>query len=236
MKVGIVIITYNLDSRIFLLQIEAIKRFCKDDFEINIFDNSFDKNYAKDIKYHSERLGLLYKRTKSGSKNSSDSHCFALKFAYEQLCNNYDYFIFMDHDVIPLSPFSFFEVLGTKLMAGVGQGLTKKYLWIGICFMNLSGIDKSLIDLNYSHEFGLDSGGNLYKVIEKYGEENFIFFDEVYCQLEGFNGKYGYYALINNNMFTHWVGGSNWEGIERHEERMNALLNITQELMNENVD
>lgn len=233
MKVGIIIITYNLDSRIFLLQIDAIKRFCKDDFEIKVVDNSFEKEKAKAIKYHSEQNGVSYKRTKSGSRNSSDSHCFALKFAYDLFSDKFDLFIFLDHDCIPVQPFSVLEVLGIKLMAGVGQGITKKYLWVGCLFINATGLDKSSIDFNYSHEHGLDSGGNLYKIIEKYGEENFIFFDEVYCEIDGFTGKHGYYALINDGMFCHWTNGSNWEGIERHDERMNALINITNELMNE---
>jgi len=236
MKVCICIVTYNIDSRVFLLQIEAIKRFCKDDFEIQVVDNSFKREKAKAIKYHSDMNGISYKRTKSGSKNSSDSHCFALKFAWDTFEDKYDAFLFLDHDCIPVCPFSVLEVLGDKVMAGIGQGAAKKYLWVGCLLINASEIDRSLIDLNYSHEYGLDSGGNLYKVIEKYGEENVVFFDEVYCELDGFKGKHGYYVLINNGMFCHWSNGSNWEGIARHDERTNVLLNITQELMNENVD
>lgn len=236
MKIGIAIITYNLDCRVFVLQVDAIMNLCKDDYVIEVFDNSTEKEAAKAIKYHCDIRGISYKRTKSGSKNSSDSHCFALKCAFEMMRERYDWFFFLDHDCIPVRKFSVVEVLGLSLMAGIGQGVQKKYLWVGCLMMNLSGLDKNDIDMNYSHEYGLDSGGKLYKVIEKYGMENFNFFDETYCQLDGFAGKYGYYTLINDGMFLHMIGGSNWEKNDRHEERMSALINITNELIAENVD
>lgn len=236
MKAAIGVITYNIDSRIFVLQMQSLIKFCRDEFDIHIIDNSYDKEKANDIKYHCDQMHISYKRTKSGSKNSSDSHTFALKFAYDYLCDKYDYFLFLDHDCIPVKPFSIAEVLGIKLMAGIGQGQAHRYLWVGCLFMNTSGIDKELIDFSFSHQLHLDTGGMLYKAIEKYGEENFIFFDEVYCQIDGFQGKSGYYTLINDGMFCHYVNGSNWENTQRHEERMSALINITNQLIEENVD
>lgn len=236
MKLGIAIITYNLDCRVFVLQVDSIKQLCLDETAIEVFDNSTDKEAAKAIKYHCDTRGIPYKRTKAGSKNSSDSHCFALKCAYEMMRDRYDLFLFLDHDCIPVRKFSVIGELGLSLMAGIGQGVQKKYLWVGCLMMNLSGIDKNEIDMNYSHEYGLDSGGKLYKVIEKYGMENFKFFDEMYCELDGYTGKYGYYTLINDGMFIHMVGGSNWEHIDRHTERLSALINVTNELIAENVD
>jgi len=238
MKVCCCIITYNIDPTVFLLQVSAIRRFCTDECDIHVVDNSSDKELATAIKYHCDDLGIEYKRTKSGSKNSSDSHTFALKFAYDMLRDKYDYFLFLDHDCIPVKPFGVVDTLGTKLMAGIGQGRPPYvYLWVGCLFMNTSGIDKSLVDFSFSHQLHLDTGGMIYKLIEKYGHENFIFFDEVYCQIDGFDGKYGYYSLISDERFLHMVGGSNWEGIDRHTERMNALINITNSLIeHQNVD
>lgn len=232
MKVAAVVITYNLDSRIFLLQVQAFKKFCKDEYVIEVFDNSFIHEFSEAIKYHCKNLGIEYRKTEASSRNGSDSHAFAANLSYQMLKDKYDYFFYIDHDCIPVIDFSVIELLGLKLMAGVGQSTTHKYMWPGCMLMNTNGIDKSLIDFSPSHEFGLDTGGCIYKVIEKYGEENFIFFNEEYCEIIGFKGKEGYYSMINDGMFFHCIAASNWEKSSRHEERINTLLNMVKAKIN----
>ena len=41
-NIGIVIITYNIPSEVFTLQIQAIQKYCMDEFTIEVFDNSSD--------------------------------------------------------------------------------------------------------------------------------------------------------------------------------------------------
>ncbi|HRG37120.1 MAG TPA: glycosyltransferase family A protein [Bacteroidia bacterium] len=143
------------------------------------------------------------------------------------------------------------------VIAGLGQGQAYKYFWAG-CFAvdlntqptykkvqtpigswkqenvpeyeNIEVPIKELIDFSPNHELKLDTGGNLHKIIEAYGEKNCAFWDEKYCQNPNFSkSQYTSYALINNEMFMHFIAGSNWIASEAHEERINSLLGILKE-------
>lgn len=231
MQVGIIIVSYNIPSEVFLLQVAAIRKFCKDDFAVEVVDNSDDAELASHIKYHAEQLGVNYCKTFADSKNGSDSHTWAANFAYQQFKDVYDFLLFIDHDCIPVVPFSIIEILsGGHVMAGLGQGQKKKYMWAGMVMLANERIDKSLVDFSTNAEFGLDTGGNLYKIVDAYGESSCIFFNESYHQNPYFkNPKYGYYAMINNCMFLHFVGASNWVGLSDHKERIASLINIAKE-------
>lgn len=231
-QVGVIIITYNISIEIFLLQIAAIRKFCKDEeYRIEIIDNSDNLKCAEDIRYHAEQLELRYTKTFSSSNNSTDSHSFASNFAYQKLKGTYDYFFFSDHDLIPVKEFSIIEILsGGHVIAGLGQGAKKTYFWPGCVMWKENAVEKDLIDFGFSHELGLDTGGNLYKVVEKYGKENCIFFNEAYHQNPNFNNnQYAHYAMIKDGTFMHFVAASGWSGADRHEERINSLINIAKE-------
>lgn len=230
---GIVIITFNLDCRIFILQIEAIKKFCRDEYSIEIIDNSTNEELAEAIKYHAGIQEVNYHRTIPANHDPSSSHAFAASISYKMLCNQYQYFFYLDHDCIPVKEFSVVETLGDKLIAGVLQGQAEtKYFWPG-CVMWNNVIDRRCIDFSHSNKLRTDTGGGFYKVIEKYGYEKCILFDEVGCENPDFKDEvYYFYMMINNRTFIHWLNTSNWRKVERNEERLNTLLNITQNLIN----
>lgn len=231
MKTGIVIITFNIDTRIFLLQIEAIRKFCKDDFAIEIIDNSKDNKIAEAIQYHSERLEIQYRRTISKVKDFSMSHSFAANISYQLLKDSYDILFYLDHDCVPVEPFSCEEILGEKLFAGIKQQKSKTYFWPG-CFMFKNHIDKSVIDFSPNSEFQLDTGGNLYHLIEKYGEHNAVFFSESYMQNEElYAEKHNFFSIINDT-FWHCIGASNWFKVLYHEARINSFINAVTEKIN----
>lgn len=230
MKTAIITITHNIPVEVFILQIEAIKKFCKDkDFDIWAVDNSSTEEWASGIKYHAERLGVKYIRVKASSHGGSDSHAFAANFIYQRLDGQYRLFLFLDHDCIPVKEFSVDKILKFKVAAGIGQQKSKTYFWPG-CFM----FDPEEIesDINFSPNalLGLDTGGELYHVIEEVGEGNVEFFDEVHHQNPNFNGKYNSYAMINDGMFMHFINGSNWNNEKFNQERLNSLINITKQL------
>ena len=209
---------------------ECIGKFCKDEYDIIIVDNSDKPEVIEAIKYYVSNLKCLYYKTRATSSNASDSHTFACNFAYMTLKNNYGYFAFLDHDIFPIREFSIKEILTDKIIAGIGQEKSKKYIWAGCVLFDNNKIDHDLIDFSTNHELQLDTGGQLYKVIEKYGEGACMFFNETYHQNEGFNKTfYNWYATINNDMFMHFVNASNWNPTERHQERINSLLNILEE-------
>lgn len=231
MKTGIVIIIFNIDTRIFLLQAEAIRKFCKDDFTIEIIDNSRDNKIAEAIQYHSERLGIQYRRTISNVKDFSMSHSFAANISYGLLKDSYDILFYLDHDCIPVAPFSCEEILGGKLFAGIKQQKSKTYFWPG-CFMLKNTIEKEIVDFSPNSEFQLDTGGNLYHLVEKYGEENAVFFSESYMQnAELSEQKHNFFSIINDT-FWHCIGASNWFKVEYHETRINSFINAVSEKIN----
>lgn len=232
MKLGVVIICYNISSEVFLLQVAALKKFCKDDFTIEVVDNSSHNDLAEQIRYHSAIIGVDYIRTNSSSINSSDSHSFAANLAYHRFKNKYDLLFFTDHDCIAVCEFSAVEILkGGHVLAGIGQGAKKKYIWPGCLFICVAALDdKDIIDFSPNAEYGLDTGGNLWKAIEKYGQETCVFFNEAYHQNPDFvSSELGHYAMINNGMFMHFIAGSNWSNQKDHQKRISSLINVAKE-------
>lgn len=227
-KVGIIIIAYN-NSDVILKQFQCINKFCKDQFEIVIIDNSSDSEASKKIKYHSDKTGTTYIRTKASSINGSSSHAFAANLSYVKFKDSFDYLFYLDHDCFPVKDFSVIGILENKLFAGLGQGKYKKYFWPGCVMWNNSAIDKSLIDFSPNSEFHLDTGGNFYKAIDSYPEA-LVFFNENHVQNPHFNKSfYNFYAMINDEMFMHFLNSSNWNGSAHNSERINSLINILNE-------
>jgi glycosyltransferase involved in cell wall biosynthesis len=229
-KICIVVVAYNTPQ--FLIpQVECIRKYCTDPYDIFIVDNSSDLGAAENIKYHSERLGCLYVKTDASSLNGSDSHSFAANLAYQMIKNQAEWIAYFDHDLFPLKQFSLPEILGDKVIAGIGQIKNdKKYLWQGCLIINNTLVDKDLMDFSPNSEYRLDTGGNLYKLIEKVSEERCIFFDERYVQNPNFTKSfYNFYTLINQEMFLHCVNGSGWNPSEGQEERINSLMNTLKE-------
>lgn len=223
MKTAIVIITYN-QYNLLIRQVELIHKFCLDDFEIVVVDNSTDKQAIEGVKHHADRLGCVYIKTHAGSKGGSASHAFAANVSYLQLKDKYDYFLYLDHDAFPIRLFSVVHELGEAVIGGIGQNKSKTYFWPGCVMFK----QDEIIDFSCNSEFQLDTGGNLYKMIDKHGLDKCKFFNEVYHENDQFNtdSMYNYYTTINNDMFYHMCNGSNWNPIDRHEERINSLLNI----------
>lgn len=226
-KVGIIIVTYN-NADLIVKQVECIKKFCKDTYDIVIIDNSTDEKVIDAIKYYNKALKCLYFKTQASSLNGSSSHAFACNLAYNKLQDRYKYIFYLDHDNFPVKPFSVAEILKDKVIAGLGQGSgEKKYFWAGCVMFDNSLIERSLVDLSPNNQYKLDTGGNLYKVIDKYGEDKCVFFNESYHQNPDFTESfYNFYSMIHNEGFMHFVNSSNWNKISKNKERINSLLNI----------
>lgn len=229
---AIIIITFNIHPDVFILQIEAIKRFCRDEaYVIEIIDNSTDEEIAKSIRYHARLRGCHYTRTMSGTGDSSYSHSHAANFAYGMLCKKYDLVAYFDHDLVPVKEFSIKEILSNKLMAGLAQDKEHKYFWPGLFMFDNMRVDQALV--NFSPSPGLDTGGELWKLIDKYGLDECVFFDEAYHQNPHFTngGQYGNYTMLCQGTFMHFVNASNWNPVPGQRDRLNSLINIALEKM-----
>ncbi len=124
------------------------------------------------------------------------------------------------------------ETLKERLLAGIYQmrevnGEKKVYLWPGALMINCAGLgdDKAMID--FSPAPGLDTGGSLYKIIDKSIPDHIYFMDEEHHQNPDFNkNQYSFYSMIYNQTFMHCIAGSNWCEQPHHKERINSLFNV----------
>jgi len=235
MTTSITIIVFNLEARVFVLQIESIKRFCTDDYTIEVFDNSNNDEMKEAIRYHADRLGVKYRQTIPNTEDPSRSHAFAANYAYSKIKDDYDFIAFFDHDLIPVKPFSVVEIVGDKVMAGVTQGTKFKYLWPGCLLINNNLIDKSRVrfDPVSINNINLDTGGAMVRLIEELGDK-VGWLDEVGCHNPLFSkGFYYFYIMICNKTFIHFLNTSNWKKEDNNEERISSLIQITEELKNQ---
>lgn len=225
-KLGIVVVTYN-NPGLITKQVECFNKFCKDDFDIIIVDNSTEQKAIDAIQYYNQSLGCQYFKTNAASRNGSESHAFACNVAYNKLKDEYKYLFYIDHDNFPVKDFCVADSLKNHVIGGLGQGKQKGYFWAGCVMFDNSLVEQSDIDFSTNKQYQLDTGGNLYKVIEKYGKDKCVFFSEAYHQNHCFTGTlYNYYSMIYNETFMHFINASNWANSEKHEERINSLLNI----------
>jgi len=224
---GILIIFYNV-PKLLLVQHDYLKRFCTGDYELIVVDNSTDPESIEAICYHSKRLGLEYLKTNAASMNGSQSHAFALTLAYQKYKNKYDILVTLDHDCIPIRPFSPAQILASKKIAGLGQQKGNvTYMWPG-CTMF-----RTEVEMDFSIVANRDTGGATNKAIQAVGKANCTFFNEEYAENPSFNkSQYNFYALINNKMFAHFINGSNWAGSADNEERLNSLFNELEKISN----
>lgn len=222
---AIIIITYNT-SALIAKQLDLVKKYCEDEHDVIVVDNSDAPEAIDAIRYHASLRDCVYVKTQSSSRGGSDSHSFAANFAYGMFKDDYDYFFFLDHDCFPVRPFSIQKELHGKMMAGIGQEKKELYFWPG-CLM----FKKEVQDIDFSPLPGLDTGGSLYRTMKSLGKNNLIFFNEVHVENPGFKKTmYNFYSLINHRMFMHFINGSNWNNKGHHQERLNSLFNILDQL------
>lgn len=235
---AIIVIVYNT-SKFIKKQVELIRRFHKDPVDIIIVDNSFDGEVVEAIKYYNNtELHCRYLKTDATSRNGSDSHGFALNLSYLTFKDDYKYIAYFDHDLFVTREFSVRELLGDKLMVGMGQRRGDlEYFWPGCLAFDNNEIDRNIIDFAPSHELKTDTGGFLHRVIDKYGKDKTAFFNEIHVQNPNFNkSMYNFYSSINDGLFLHALNGSGWNKEENggQDERINSFLNIVEEKTNGN--
>lgn len=235
--IGIVIITFNTPS-FFTKQIELIQRFCTDDYEIIIVDNSDDKEKYDSIKYHAKRLGCKFRKVSSADGDASHSHSFAANFAYSDNRNYYKYLSFWDHDLFPTKPFSLREMIGDAHIMGLEQIRMKvKYLWPGFLTMttDIEIIDPNKVDFTPRKIDGVmtDTGGGMAPMLKNIADANKVLLPEIHKHNTTFKGKDNFYAEIAGH-FVHFINGSNWKRAKKQQERINSLLNILETRINEN--
>jgi len=228
-KTGIIVVTYNVPDFV-LYQEKTLRKFFAGKYDLIIVDNSDVPEKAEAIKYHCDQLELAYVKTNATSSNSSDSHAFALNLAYNRFKSDYHFLMFLDHDCFLFKSFSVLLYLNYFVMAGLKQkkgGI--EYFWPGCLMMDMTSLDPDIVDFSVNHEKGLDTGGNLYKLIDTIKESGGDVGEltETYEQNPTFNTPpYNFYSIIGG-VFMHFINGSGWnKANDSNQERINSLFNI----------
>ncbi len=225
---GIVIVTYNRPD-LLPLQMDAIRLFCKDEHEVVVIDNSTNEESSELIALIAANNRMY--RTSSSSRNSSDSHAFACNFAFIKLRNDYEHFLFIDHDIFPTKPFSVIEILCDRFLGGLGQVKHKTYLWPGFVFWRNDKIES----LDFSTSPGLDTGGNTWREVERIGIDGVAWQSEVYHENPYFKEPpYNFYSVIGDG-WMHFINSSGWNPQKGHNERLDSLKRILNEKINESL-
>src|SRR3990167_4752300 len=164
-KVGVVIIAYNNPDLIYK-QILCLKKFCKDNYELVVIDNSTEQEAIDAIAYKCQINNLRIIKTHASSKNGSDSHSFAANLSYHKLKDDFSYLFYVDHDLFPIKEFSVIEILKGKAMAGLGQQKNgNTYFWPGCVMWDNDIIQNCESKIDFSPTLGMDTGGGLYKIM-----------------------------------------------------------------------
>lgn len=245
-KLGIIIVLFNT-SNLIIKQIELIAKFCQDDHDIVVIDNSSNPQKAEEIRAICAGQPCRYIKTNS-TDDFSQSHASACNFAYSIFREEYEYFLFLDHDNFPVMNFSIKEILKDKLMGGVGQARTstvnqcrveKFYFWPGCFILKNKDVDRDRVDFYTNEEYGLDTGGNLYRLIDDYGLDNCANFDQYDVPNPEFPQYY--FNLITSQKhwdshcsFMHFINASNWSNQVKNEDRIISLLRILDKYVKEN--
>lgn len=220
-KVGIIIITYNT-SRLLDLQIQCIRKFCRDEsYKIIIEDNSSDVIEVDKISKFCRNNNIIYGYNATLERDFSKSHAIAANWTYNKYKDKCDYLFYLDHDCFPIKDFSITEILRGNVIVGLSQGTTTKYFWPGCLFINNMFNFKGLIDFSCNSNLRLDTGGNLYKIIDTIFE-GIEYIDEIY----NFISDTDFYSTLYNNTFMHFIKGSNWNNNPDYEVRIKKLIEI----------
>lgn len=230
---AIIIIAFN-DPDLIIKQVECINQFHRTAVDIIVIDNSTDQVKSESIRYHADRLKIIYKKTNSATTGSASmSHAFACNFAFDNF--HYRYMLFLDHDLFPIKKFTIKRLLDTSPYGGleqIRQGI--KYLWGGFIILDNSQVNPDLVDFYPRNVDGvqLDTGGGFSELLK---DGQCKLFDEVHVDNRYFSPRKGdYYAILGEVQFMHFIGGSNWMKRKDHAERQQSLYKILQEFQHLN--
>jgi len=229
-KTGIITVTFNV-PKLLKYQLKTLKKYCLDDYEFIVIDNSNDENHINEIKNICKENNISY--THKGFSVSvgnvpSTNHGLALNYAYETFKNKFDYLIFLDHDLFPIKPFSVGEMLGDNIIGGCEQNINNTiYLWPG--FIMFSKLDETFDFTPNPHDTGCKLSGFINQNIDKV-----LFFDNGAVSIDlklNNDWLHEFYGDIHNGTFMHFVKASNWmdANVETFNIRQNHLFGLLDE-------
>ena len=228
--VNIYVVVY-MKPEFITIQNTYLKKHCIDKFKHIIINNGKDDAIKNEISKTCQDNGIdciEYDRPPNIPHLCSHSHSVALEYALNNFIkkdNKDDITVVIDSDVFPFKQFSFYDILNSKMIAGMYQqrtlnpGLTPKqeFIYLSAIFtMFKNSIDLS--EFSFQKGYG-DTGSGTSELITKYPtefikhtaaidiESDYIFKNNKNMQ---YPYKKEYKCQFLCNCFIHYYRGSNW--------------------------
>lgn len=239
----LVVVAFN-NERLIRMQIERLKKYSVENFQLLITDNSSDEQIAAKIQTicYAEKVSYI-RVPRQRLFRLSDSHGIALNWVYYQIIRktNFDIVGFLDHDIFPVKQFTISAILGHRNMYGVKHYAVHEnnkdvwdsttpdlwYLWPGFTFFRLKYIRKMKVDFMpmFLGNVYFDTGGSNWKhIYSNTGADDagFASWDQVKIG-DGQVRQYDYVELIDAS-WVHMINGSFWKNNEDYSDILNGKM------------
>jgi hypothetical protein len=168
-KIACGIVQYN-NFELFSKQVFSMQKRILDfdDIDIYIVDNSDDIDTANKIKDMCEKHQIFYEKCGNFHPLAGRNHQMGMNYLYGKISPHYEKILMLDHDIFPINEF-YLGDLFDKMLTGVAQcrvldDVVYPYYAASLIFINTILMGNEIVD--FIGENGLDSGGNLYKILK----------------------------------------------------------------------
>lgn len=201
-------------------QLDCFNKYLDDNYDVNVvYDyrkDVFGEEFSEICKRNNVKLH--YHKSEPGNVPSG-YHADSVTWVYQNLLEDGDYVMFLDHDIFLIDKFDLKERLNEFDISGLKQSrYNVHYFWPGLFMFKYSSIKDVKFDFYQQCVEGqsLDSGGGTYKLIEN-KNLNLHFVDQEYPDFYNEldlkdplinNGHV--FEIFDNNTFLHTHNACHW--------------------------
>lgn len=170
MKVKVFTIVFNRPD-ILQYQIDCLKKYLKNDFEINVVYDTRENQYLDQFQEICSRNNVnFYHHLSSPGNTPSFYNSDAIQWSYDNLIVGGDdcYVMVLDHDIFLIEDLDLIKFMGDNDLSGCLQSRAHvNYVWQGLILFKKSSVDKIDFDFYPQVVDGqmLDSCGGTYKLL-----------------------------------------------------------------------
>lgn len=228
-------------------QLDSLKKYLVGDYNINVIYDYREDSFGEQFKKICDDNQVNLHAHKSNPGNvPSGYHADSLTWTYENLIQDGDYVMFLDHDIFLIDYFDLESRLDKFDISGLKQTrLHVDYLWPGLFMFKYSSIKDIEFDFYQQNIEGqsLDSGGGTYKLVRnKDLKINFVSqeYPEFYKNLNITdptinNGHV--FEILDDNTFLHTHNACNWhnnyEASGNDKKKTEVIFSILNDILDD---
>ena len=219
-RYAVVIINYN-SHKYLAPQIIRLRKYIKlnegDNLDIIVGDNSRNGKAIAKNQETCNKHGVIYIKYHFTEGDYSSHHALALNAILLEYKNNFNSILLIDHDIFLFDYSDIFLRTSDKHFAGLAQNkIGKTYLHPGIMLVNLELTRE--VNFDFTPCEHMDTGGKMADLIQS---SNIEYLWIKYSEYS-VNGNVDFYEIIDN-VWMHFIKGSNWNKNKNHVERIKYL-------------